>query len=169
MSIHKVTHESFLLNKWTHSMEHKLCNHKFNIVHIPCNWLIVQYLLQLTAHIIINKNLLFLNIPPTSFASWRPSSRIIKLQRHTFMIQYCQRCANTKLIYSTMWYNIAEICKIYNYYGWFTFIYKFVLRLQPNFYVSAVKTKFGSRGWQNARTACQDWLAVGWDYAMGHL
>jgi len=129
--------ESFWLNKWTYSMEHKLCSQKFNIVHIPCNWLIVQYLFQLTAHIIIITNL-FHNIPCTSFSPWRPSSGIIKFQRHTFMITFCQRWANRKIIYSTVWYNIAEICKIHNYYGWFTYLYKFVLRFRPNIYVSVV-------------------------------
>jgi predicted nucleic-acid-binding Zn-ribbon protein len=95
------SYESFWLNKWTYSMEHKLCSKKFNSVHISCN---SSNQLHIQLWIKIYYFMIFLT--QTSFH--RPSSGIIKLQRHTFMIKCCQRCAYTKSIYSTMWYSIAE-------------------------------------------------------------
>jgi len=51
------------------------CGYSFNVIHIPCSGLIIQYLIQLIAHVTIRNHLLFCDALVPCCGPCRLSSR----------------------------------------------------------------------------------------------
>ena len=51
------------------------CAEIFKVIHIPCNALTIQQLIQLTANVNINNYLLFCDGPPPCVLRYKPAGR----------------------------------------------------------------------------------------------
>jgi hypothetical protein len=96
---------------------------EFNITHIPCNRLNIQYLIQQTAYLSVKKHLSFFDPPPTIFGPYRPS---LGRSCNNYN-KCCQRCAYMELKYNVIKQNIAKMNKMYINYRYFIFLDNFML------------------------------------------